>query len=445
MQLIQAFRLREKEIIALVGAGGKTSALFRLADELGAQGKRVALTTTTQLAATQAAHAGARVLQYASTFAFLARVRTTLTRDRRVVIVGADIAENKVAGVPPEFIDTLALEADAVIYEADGARQLPFKAPAAHEPVIANATRLVVSVIGASVFGTPLDDAHVHRAALVAQIAGARIGDPVTPLLAARVLAHSSGGLKNKPAAARAIVLINQVDDAVQLTAARALAHLLLGYDGVSAVAIGALRDPSQPIRETHRRVAAIILAAGAGTRMGGRIKQLLPWRGTTLIEHALDLALRSDATETIAVLGAHAETIRPLIEHRGARIAFNRQWSGGLSTSIRAGLGALAPEIDAAIFINADQPALTSDIINALIQRYRETTAPIIAPTYAGKRGSPVLFDRAHFNALTQLTGEQGGREILAQQAVELVAFDDARWGMDVDTLSEYARALEN
>ena len=448
MQLTHALRVQSKEIIAFVGGGGKTTSMFRLADELIASGKHVVVTTTTKLGAAQVAGRGGVTppLHYADSRDFRARVQNALAQTARALIIGEDGEDDKVAGVSPEFIDELAARADVdvVIYEADGARGLPFKAPAAHEPVLAASTTLLVPVLGVTALGAPLDDAHAQRAAIAARLADAPSGAPITPQLAARVLAHRAGGLKNKPRTARAIVLVNQVENDAHLDAARDLARALLDHAAIDAVALGAVSDAQNPVRETHRRVAAIVLAAGASTRMNGRIKQLLSWRGKTLIENAAELATQSHAHATIVVLGAHADVIRPLLEKTRARLVFNPQWEGGHSTSIRAGLNALAPEIAAAVFINADQPFLTRAVIDALIQRYRETDAPIIASIFAGKRGSPVLFDRAHFAELKDLRGEQGGRELLAKHPVTRVEFDDARLGIDVDTWQEYEKWKE-
>lgn len=447
MELSRALRVQSKEIVAFVGGGGKTSALFCLADELTALGKRVVTTTTTKLGAAQVARgAGATLpLRYVASRDFRLRVQDTLAQKSRVLIIGEDVEGDKVAGVPPVFIDELAarVDVDAVIYEADGARGFAFKAPAAHEPVLAASTTLLVPVMGVTALGAPLDDAHVHRAEIVARLAGAHIGDTVTPRIAAHVLAHNEGGLKNKPRAARIIALVNQIENDAQLDAARALARLLLDHAVIEAVAIGAVGHAQNPVRETHRRVAAIVLAAGAGMRMNGRIKQLLPWRGKTLIENAIALAMRSHAYETVVVLGAHADAIQSVVEKTGARIVVNPQWEDGHSTSIRAGLNALAPEIAAAIFVNMDQPFLTREVVDAIIQRYRETDAPIVASIFAGQRSSPVLFHRAHFPELENLQGEQGGRELLAKYPVARIEFDDAWLGIDVDTWDEYAKVI--
>jgi molybdenum cofactor cytidylyltransferase len=447
MQLSQALRVRPKDVIAFVGAGGKTTAMFRLADELARLGKRVVITTTTRLAVAQVTGAQhAAPLRFDSSPDFPSHVRTVLTGQHQILVIGEDVEDEKVAGVPPAFVDELAAldGVDAVIYEGDGARMLPFKAPAAYDPVLADSTTLLVSVIGITAIGAPLDAAHVHRAEIVARLAGARIGEPVTPTMAARVIAHPEGGLKGKPRAARAIALVNQVENETQLGAARALARLLLRYKEISAVAIGALRN-DDPIRETHRRVAAIVLAAGGGTRMQGRIKQLLPWRGKTLIENAVALAASSRAAETIVVLGANAAEIRTAIKGAPTRVLLNRDWEIGHASSIRAGLNALGREIDAAIFVNADQPFLSTEVVDRIIQRYYETGATIVAPVYAGKRGSPVLFDRVHFDELVSLQGEQGGRELLTKyrERIQPVEFADARLALDIDTPEEYEKLL--
>ena len=446
MRLIQSLQVQPKDVVAFTGGGGKTAALFRLADEIAASGQRVVTTTTTRLAVAQVEARGSAPLRYDDSPDFIARVRAALATRQPVLIVGGMVEEDKVAGVPPAFIDRLAAmdAVDVVLYEADGARRLPFKAPAAHEPVLADSTTFLVTVIGITAIGAPLDAAHVHRAEIVARLAGAEIGEPVTPTIAARVMAHREGGLKGKPRTARVIALVNQVENDAQLESAHALARLLLGYREIGAVAIGAVQNPD-PIRETQHRVAAIVLAAGGGTRMKGRIKQLLPWHGKTLIENAISFAASAHVAQTLVVLGANAAEIRTAIRHAPARVLLNRAWETGHASSIRVGLNALGREIDAAIFVNADQPFLTAEVIDRIVQHYYDTGARIVAPLYAGKRGSPVLFDRVHFAELSSLRGEEGGRELMVKyrSQVQTVEFVDARLALDVDTPEEYEQTV--
>jgi len=458
MLIRDSFRIQPNEVVALVGGGGKTTAMFCLADELVAQGKRVVTTTTTRVYAAQTSLAP-RCLRYDSSPNFLHRVRAELKTHPHILIVGETDAEQKALGVPREFVgELIALdEIDAAIYEADGARMRPFKAPAAHEPVLSSSTTLLVPVVGIRAISAPLDDKNTHRPEIIARVAKAELGQPITPELVARVVSHPGAGLKEKPRGARVIALVNQVESESQLASARDIAQRLLRKGEIEAVAIGAVQRESNPIREAHRRVAAVITAAGAGTRMQGRIKQLLPWRGKTLIENAIEIATQSEANEILVVLGAHAEEIQKYLAKSsngshavessgvGARPAYilNPGWQEGHASSIRAAVDALSPQTDAAIFINADQPLLTATVINKIIQRYRETDASIIASSFAGKRGSPVLFRRVHFAELRALRGEQGGRELIAQYAerVQRVEFDDASWGVDVDTMEEYEK----
>lgn len=458
MLIRDSFRIQPKEVVALVGGGGKTTAMFRLADELAVQGKRVITTTTTRIYAAQSQLAP-HCLLFDSSPHFMSHVSAESKEHPHILIVGETNPEQKALGVPPEFIDQLIAQdgIDAVIYEADGARMRPFKAPAAHEPVIASSTTLFVPVVGIQAIDTILDEAHTHRPEIIARLANAELGQPITAEMIAGVVGHPTGGLKGKSRGARVIALVNQIESEAQLESARAIARQLLQRNEIQAVAIGAVENTAIPIRETHRRVTAVVTAAGAGTRMQGRIKQLLLWRGKTLIENAIEIAIHSAADQVIVVLGAHAEEIRTVLENsrlgsraglgKGKeaatveRVVINPGWEEGHASSIRAALGALSPETDAVIFMNADQPQLTPTVIDKIIQRYRETDASIVVPTYAGKRGSPVLFRREHFTELAALRGEQGGRKLIVKypERVERVEFDDASLGVDVDTMAEY------
>jgi molybdenum cofactor cytidylyltransferase len=445
MQLARAFRIRSKEVIAFVGGGGKTAAMFRLARELAAQGKRVITTTTTRLAASQIRHAP-KHLVYDWSVDFPVRACETLARHPHLLVIGNETEEGKALGVPPALVDELIAldDVDAVIVEADGARTRPFKAPGEHEPVIPGSTTLLVPVIGVRALGGKIDDTHTHRAEIVARLAGARVGEAITPNVAARVLTHAEGGMKHRPRDARAIALINQVESDAQIETARALARLLLGYGEIDAVALGAAQR-EDAVREIHRRVAVVVLAGGAGTRMGDQVKQLLEWRGATLLENALAVAMQASAHQVIVVLGARGDELRLKLHRTTAQIILNRDWETGHASSIRAGVRAIPPPIDAVVFLNADQPFVSADVLDRVIQRHRETDAPIVVASFAGRRGSPGLFDRAHFDELMTLEGEQGGRELLFRHAeqVETVLFDDARLGFDIDTPEDYALAL--
>src|SRR5215470_16151128 len=132
-------------------------------------------------------------------------------------------------------------------------RTRPFKAPADHEPVIPEETTLVIAVVGADVFGQPLDGEHVHRPERVSALSGAAPGSPVTPELVARVLTHPEGGRKGVPPGARLAVLINKMDAVPDPSPARETAALLIREPAIHVVVLAAVRGPD-PALEVYRR-----------------------------------------------------------------------------------------------------------------------------------------------------------------------------------------------
>jgi molybdenum cofactor cytidylyltransferase len=344
-------------------------------------------------------------------------------------------------------IDMLAAapDVDAVIIEADGARTLPLKAPADHEPVIPDSTTLVVPVVGIDVVGQPLDDAHVHRPRRVAALTGAVEGRPVTLEHIAQVLTHTQGGLKGVPEGARVVPLVNKAETPLRKERARALADLLLQTERIEAVATGAVQS-REPVHAVQGRVVAIVLAAGESRRFG-RLKQLLPWGDDgTLLGHAVDTALASKAWPIVVVLGCRADACRQALGGRPVQVVVNPHWMEGQSSSIRTGLAALPANINAALFHLADQPHVTPAVMDAMIERHASSLAPVVWPEYQGQRGNPVLFDRVVFSELEQLTGDTGGRSVLlaydrANQA-QRVAVDEPGVLLDIDTPEDIERA---
>ncbi len=144
---------------------------------------------------------------------------------------------------------------------------------------------------------------------------------------------------------------------------------------------------------------------------------------------------------QVVVVIGAYADRVTPTLTGLPVTIVVNKGWSEGLSTSIRAGLRALQPTIEAAIMVLADQPLLTPELLRSLVRRYMATRAPVVAPYHAGKRGNPVLFDRCLFPELMALEGDVGGRTVVArhEDAIARVEAADPAISLDVDTPQDY------
>ena len=350
----------------------------------------------------------------------------------------------KAYGVERAALEAIASmpEVDAVLNEADGSRMRSFKAPADHEPVVPDCTTLLVPVVGVDILGHPLTDKYVHRAECVAELAEVEAGVEVTTKIVTAVLAHPQGGLKGLPPNARATPLINRVESREHLSAARDLSRRLLAHHQINSVSIGAVQH-EDPINEVWGRVGAVVLAAGASTRLGTP-KQLLPWGEDTLLSHVVDTVLSSEADPVVVVLGHQADDCRAALGDRPVKVVVNSGWAQGQSSSLQAGLAALPANVSAALFPLVDQPGVTPVVIDALIKRHRTTLAPVIWPEHDGQRGNPVLFDRDIFPQLMRLTGDTGGRPMLRAHAehAERVTVSDPGVLFDIDTQDDYDQA---
>jgi CTP:molybdopterin cytidylyltransferase MocA len=188
--------------------------------------------------------------------------------------------------------------------------------------------------------------------------------------------------------------------------------------------------------------VSAIVLAAGASARMG-RPKQLLPWRGRPLAQAALDAAAAGGVDEVVVVLGHEAAAVGAALALPPlARVLVNPVHAQGQSTSLRAGLAALAPDASAAVVLLGDQPGVRPDAVRALVRAHRDDPRPVLRAAYAGRAGHPVLLGRAVWEEAAALRGDQGARALMAR-APERVGLVEVggRPPEDVDTPEDYAR----
>ena len=254
MKLAEAFDLQDGDIVAFVGAGGKTSALVGLGTELEAAGRRVLATTTTRIGRDQLdAMPACKTFPSAMSPALIETSRFTFVYDH--------LSADKAIGLRrDQFSQLIACVAfDFCLVEADGARMLPLKAPKAHEPVIPPQTTLVVPMLSLSALGKPLTEDNVYNAGFIAERYGYRLGDPVRPEWLARLLQDDAMLLKSVPAGARVIPLLNQTPrrghlykGACQIADQVMHAQSRLDAPRICKVVIGCLRDPD-PIHTLRR------------------------------------------------------------------------------------------------------------------------------------------------------------------------------------------------
>ena len=179
------------------------------------------------------------------------------------------------------------------------------------------------------------------------------------------------------------------------------------------------------------RKTGAVVLAAGASTRLG-EPKQLAMLAGETLLERAVRTAREAGCEPAVVVLGAAAERIRERCRLGDSVVAVNADWQSGMASSIRAGLAAIEGA-EGLVLMTCDQPAVTAEHLRALM-----ATGAVTASAYAGRRGVPAYFPAASFGELGKLQGDAGARELLRDAgAVELAGGE-----LDVDTAADLAAA---
>ena len=311
-------------------------------------------------------------------------------------------------------------------------------------------------VAGLTGLGRPLTSEFIHRPKIFSHLSGLPLGAVVTPEALVRVLTHSQGGLKNIPASARKVALLNQADTPELQALGGKLANLLL--PAFDSVIVGALHSPTT--FQAFESIAGIVLAAGASTRYG-QPKQLLDWRGTPFVRVVAQTALSAGLDPVLVVTGAHAEEVEAALQGLPIQIVRNEAWQEGQASSIRAGIASILPPpfslkmeevpakrvegVGGGIFLLADQPQVTVPVLQALVERHRLNLPPVLAPMVQDARANPVLFDRVTFQDLLSLQGDMGGRGIFHKYPPAYLPWHDDRLLLDVDTPEQYRRLVED
>ncbi|MEI6209187.1 MAG: molybdenum cofactor cytidylyltransferase [Desulfuromonadales bacterium] len=194
-----------------------------------------------------------------------------------------------------------------------------------------------------------------------------------------------------------------------------------------------------------HSNIVGIILAAGEGSRMGA-IKQMLPFNGKTILQRVVDNAITSSLQSVVVVVGHCADLIVPTLNGNTVTVVINGAYKSGQCSSIKAGMGTVPEGVDAVLFILGDQPLVTPDTINLLLNAYRTSGAPIVLPTFNGIRGNPVLFSRETFRRLELLDCDSGARPLFDEYPGRIlqVPVDDCSIQFDIDTEEDYRRLCE-
>jgi molybdenum cofactor cytidylyltransferase len=196
-----------------------------------------------------------------------------------------------------------------------------------------------------------------------------------------------------------------------------------------------------------NNKVDVLILAAGTASRMG-ELKQLLPWKDTSLLGNAIQTAKICNGRNIYVVLGAHADTIIETINKAGVTILINADWNLGMGTSLSHGITEITKRKDlpdAILVTVADQPYIDATYLNMIIDQYTNGNKKIVATVYEKKLGVPAVFDKSLFSELKALTGDVGASKIITANLSASIGLNAGKKALDLDTPADYKKHTFN
>lgn len=425
-----------KELVSLVGGGGKTTALFHLARELKDQGCKVLVTTTTAIY-----YPNQGLYDFISIGPESPRARIGIT------VWGSRVnADNKLIGIAPELVDHVfnSQQYDHILVEADGARGNPVKAPAQHEPVIPSASTKCIGVIGLTCLGQRVADV-VHRPLLWQELTGSASEDRVNKSDLLVLIKSNNGLFKNAPPASERYLILNQAGSPTLI----AEGELILKEAANQGVLLdgGLITDLHTGVYQSYPNpgfITGVIMASGNSKRFPGN-KLLEDFQGRSLVEWVIRAAAASDLKETVVVY-QHPE-VKSIAEKYGTTAVYNPQADHGQSQAVKLGVKAASPAAQGIMFLTGDQPLITANYINQVIYSFDNQQYLAVQSLYQEIEGHPVLFSSKLRPDLLNLSGDVGGRMILKnlpEKQVKKVRFNDLYIGMDIDTIEDYQRLLK-
>lgn len=440
MQLKEAFDITRGDVVAFIGAGGKTSTLIGLGYELAEQGWRVLATTTATM---QADHLN--LLPNPWLYRDDPQALSEALSQHRFVFVYDHVRGERLYGPAVDWTRRILdqVDSDVLLVEADRAGGLPLKAHRDNEPIIPQETTLVIPIASLTAINQPLDDEHIYNSKAMVEKYGFHPGSQVRSPWIAQVLRDEELGLRGVPAQARIVAFINRTPANHDYLRGRArlIARLLLKSTRIQRVAIGSVRS-SEPVIELQRPLGAVVLAAGQSRRMG-EPKMLLPWaNGRTIIEHIVHQLTRMRLAQINVVTGYYAEEVKARVKPMDVHIVHNRAHrTGEMLSSLKAGLRAMPDHIAAAMIFLGDQPRIEQKTIYQVMSAYAEGAGDIVAPSYQRRRGHPIIVARKYWPEFLALRNDRTPREVLNAHADEIayVNVDTDSILRDIDTPDDY------
>ena len=419
--------------IAWVGAGGKTSLLFAIANELFPS--KCIVTTTTKMAISEINQAQNSIQTNS-----MQLINQKNINGICLVYKELEKEESKISGFANEELEHVTkinqFSNIPILIEADGSKRKPIKFPAEHEPNIPSFVNKVCVVVGLSSIGKPLSREYFHRPELISNFLRINLGEKISWDHLYAILIDSSGGLKNIPENAEKILFLNQSDVNFETNELNNLALKLKNY--YDHILLCHINDGNLIIDAHWGKIGCVILAAGSSSRFGSP-KQLAHYKGKSFIETIIDTSLKVSFSERLVVLGFAYETILKKIYNYDINIINNQDWEAGQSESVKLGVNYLIDKnVNAILFLLVDQPQITTSMINKVIIEFAYNKPNIIVHDYLGQNRHPILFSHKVFQDLLKIKGDKGGRQLFDKYSPKKIELSDDYLAIDVDTYDD-------
>jgi molybdenum cofactor cytidylyltransferase len=273
------------------------------------------------------------------------------------------------------------------------------------------------------------------------------MGKPIVWPWMASVLKDEQLGLANLPPDAPVTVLLNKTPATGSIRRrAQLIASLLLRSSRIDAVVIGEMQAFRNPVHEVRKPVAAVVLAAGKSSRMGGKSKVLLPWGKQTVLEAIIRQLFMCRLDRVVIVTGRDAVEARRVASPYDVEVVYNPDYEAGeMLSSLQVGLNALDQRYDGALVVLGDQPQMQAHVVSRILDAYAEGRGGIIIPSFQMRRGHPVLFSRGYWPVLQGLPPGSVPRDVVNASADDIgyVEVSTDTILQDIDTPEQYRSAL--
>jgi len=190
-------------------------------------------------------------------------------------------------------------------------------------------------------------------------------------------------------------------------------------------------------------KTGIIILAAGSSSRMG-ELKQLMTYKNKTFLQHIVGEAILANLKPVICVTGYKSDLIKESLSDLDVSIVYNTQWPEGMGSGISVGIKqVMLSDVDSVILAVSDQPYVSSELFGTMMEMKEQSGKGIVACSYAGTLGTPVLFGRNYFDWLKSLNGNQGAKNIVKLNLPDVCPVEFEKGSVDIDTKQDYEKLI--